>query len=667
VAAVPRWSRFDLGIALCLLIATAFVYLPVRHHDFINYDDPVYVTENPHVLAGWSTAGVTWAAVTFETGNWLPLTWLSHMSDVQLFGVASGRHHVTSVLIHLMSTLLLFALLRAATGARWPSALVAFVFGVHPIHVESVAWVAERKDVLCGFFWMLSLWVYVRWARRPAAWRYALLLATFTLGVMSKSMIVTLPFVLLLLDAWPLDRLTLGGRLIREKLPLLALSAGVSGVTFVAQRRSGSVVSLDVVPYGARIGNACTSYLSYLRSFVWPGDLAVFYPFRARSIWYALLAAVALAAISAVVLRAARRRPYLAVGWLWYLGTLVPVIGLVQIGAQARADRYTYIPLVGVSIVLAWGLADLLRRWPHAKAVVISMAGVSMIACAIAARVQVEYWRDSESLYRHAIDVTTDNYLAYNNLGTDQARRLQFEDARLSFEQVVRIRPDSAEALNNLGDSLLQLRRPADALVPITEAVRLDPDLQAAYVNLGAALTKLDRVGEAADVLRIAVRRWPADADAQLELGVALDRAGHPMEALPHVAEALRLNPANGDAHHDMALLLVGLGRLDQALAEFTEAVRLQPTSADAHFDLGNLLASTDRMAQAIAEYSAAVRIAPTMAKAHANLGSALAATGRLDEAIVEFSEAIRLEPDSPEVRRNLAYATALKRTRRQP
>ncbi len=340
------------------------MYFQVGAFDFVNYDDPDYVTNNPHVRGGITPDGLAWALTSGDDANWFPLTRISHMLDCQLFGLDSGRHHLTSVLLHALAVLLLFAFLHRATGARWPSAFVAFLFALHPLHVESVAWVSERKDVLCALFWFLALWAWVRFTLKPSRSRYLLAVAAFCLGLMSKPMIVTLPFVLLLLDFWPLRR----GLRIREKLPFFALSAASAVVTVLVQKSSGAVETLSTVAPVLRLENAAVSYMVYLAKTFWPSALAVFYPYPANlPAWQPVLAALAILGISAAVWMSCRRHPYLAVGWLWYLGTLVPVIGLVQVGSQARADRYMYVPMVGLAIMLAWGAADVLRQRPAAK------------------------------------------------------------------------------------------------------------------------------------------------------------------------------------------------------------------------------------------------------------------------------------------------------------
>ncbi len=384
--------RADFLICLVLLLATLFVYAPVRHFNFVDYDDPDYV-HNYHVKNGLSPESIKWAFTSGDAANWFPLTRLSHLVDRELFGDLSGFHHLTSLLLHCVAALLLFAFLNRATRARWPSAFVAFVFALHPMHVESVAWVAERKDVLSACFWFLTLWLYVRYTERPAAGRYVLALLSFALGLMSKPMIVTLPFVLLLVDIWPLRRLPLRGFnedskrrltiLLREKIPFFALCGAGAVVTYLTQQHTGAVVSLSKFSMGLRIENALVTYVVYVAKTFWPTGLAVLYPHALQiPVWQPALCALILVGVSALVIRSIQARPYLAVGWFWYLGTLIPVIGLVQVGEQARADRYMYVPMVGIGIMLAWAGKDVLARWPKAKLALVAVAiGGVLILC----------------------------------------------------------------------------------------------------------------------------------------------------------------------------------------------------------------------------------------------------------------------------------------------
>ena len=646
-------QSLDFCICVLLLLAILAVYGQVRSHDFVNYDDPRYVTQNPQVRGGLTWHGLVWAFTSAHDSNWIPLTWLSHMLDCQLFGLESGAHHFTNVALHMLSALLLFGLLRRMTGARWRSAFVALAFALHPLHVESVAWVAERKDVLSAAFFFLALWAYLDYTARPSRGRYLLVALIFCCGLMAKPMVVTLPFIALLLDFWPLRRKAAAG-LILEKLSLFALVAGASVLTYLVQEHAGAVSSIDQVPLVARLQNALVSYVAYLGNFVWPARLAVFYPYLIPPVWEGMTAGFALAAVTVLVLRVRGRYPYAAVGWLWYLGTLVPVIGLVQAGSQSRADRYTYIPMVGISIVLAWGAAEAVGRWRWGRRALAAAMVAVCSAWAVVAWFNVEHWRNSISLFRHAIDVTTDNYVAYNNLAVALRQAGELDEAVSSFESVLRIRPQDAQARDNLGEALMAVGRVDEAVPHLEEAIRLQPGFAKARIDLASALIRSGRAAQAEAQYRAALQLRPASVEAHYGLGGVLAQQGRLQEALPHLREALPQlveavgsNPGDPDLRYNLGTLLGIMGRADEAIVQFAEAVRLQPGNPEAHFNLGTALAARNRLEEARDEFAAAVRLRPDYVNAHINLGRILAALGHADEAAREFSEAERLKPAS--------------------
>ena len=576
----------DLPIFLALTAAVFAAYWQTLHFGFVNYDDPAYVADNVNVRAGITWHGVAWAFTHSPAGNWFPLTWLSHMLDCQLFGLDAGRHHLTNVAIHILATLLVFAVLRRTTSARWQSAMVAALFALHPLHVESVAWIAERKDVLSAFFWMVTLGAYAGYVARPGPARYALTLSCFCLGLMAKPMIVTLPLVLFLLDYWPFAR----GLRILEKLPFLALSAAVSVVTYVVHARAEAVVSLELLPIGARLENTSVSYATYVGKMFWPGGLAVFYPYPPGSQgWAALLAGLFLAAATIAALRAARRRPYLTVGWLWYLVTLVPVIGLIQAGQQARADRYMYIPMIGLSIAIVWGAAEILASWPIVRA---ALAVVVCAACGVLTWIQAGYWQDGVTLFQHAVDVTTDNYIARFNL---------------------------ADALAARGED-------AEAARQLVEAVRIRPNAAVAHAELGRLLAKQQRTEEALAQLRTAALLQPGDAGTHYQIGILLAAGGRADQAAVEFTEAVRLDPGHAEAHRNLGISLAMLDKLPEAAEQFAAAVRLRPDDGNARFNFGVALAGLGRTREAIAQLSEAVRISPESAAARAALDDAMAA-----------------------------------------
>jgi tetratricopeptide (TPR) repeat protein len=594
-------------VSVALIAVNIVVYAPVVHHEFVTWDDPQYLLDNPHVSGGLAGPGIRWAWTSGYASNWHPLTWWSHMLDVQIYGMSAGPHHVTNLLLHIVNTLLLFGLLHAMTGRLGPSAFVAALFAAHPLHVESVAWVSERKDVLSTLLWLLTVWAYLWYLRRPRPGRYSLIAAAFVLGLMAKPMLVTLPFVLLLLDVWPLGRVTLTWskpqrsrvvELVREKLPLIALAAASSIITFVVQRQGGAVAASEALPIGDRTANALVSYMRYIGKMLWPARLAAVYPFsRPIPEWWVVGSLLGFLVMSIVAIRAARRYPYVAVGWLWYAGTLVPVIGIVQVGSQAMADRYTYVPLVGLFIIVAWGAVDLCARWPYRRQVLPVAAGLAIIACTVFARVQVEYWRDSLALWGHTVDVTRDNFVAQNGLG----------------------------------DALASHGRVDEAIAHLSEAVRINPDF----------------------------------APAQNNLGVELKRQHHLGEAIAHYSQALRTRPGFAEAHNNLANALDEEGRTNEAITHYTEALRIKPDYAEAHNGLGVALAKQERLGEAVDQFSAAMRIKPDSVDAYNNLGIALAIQGKREDAIQQFSEALRLSPGNPLARRSLEELAAAGRNSR--
>jgi Flp pilus assembly protein TadD len=534
------------GIVALLGLAILLVYAPAVHHPFLVTDDPEYVTENTEVLRGLTLPGVRWAFTTFTASNWHPLTWISHMIDVDLFALDPRGHHAVNVLLHVVNASLVFAFLNRATGECWRSAFVAGLFAVHPLHVESVAWVAERKDVLSAGFGLLTLVAYQRYAARPGAGRYCLVAAWYTLGLLAKPMLVTLPCLLLLLDYWPLARLRGPAparafpRLLVEKLPLFALAAISSLLTLLAQRAGGAMASTQDIPFTFRAANALVSTAAYLIKTVLPRDLAVLYPHPGTGLplWKAGVAGfLVAAATAAVIAQAARgRRPWLATGWFWYLGTLVPVIGLVQVGAQGMADRYTYLPLVGIFLMLAWACPDrppghVLRR----GAALAVVAGLAVLA-----RAQLGYWGDSVSLFSRAVAVTPPNWSARFGLGVALERAGRVPEATAQYREAVRLNPAHAGGHYNLGSLLGAGGRLDEGIAELRTAVRLDPTLTVARANLGYGLMLRGRLDEAVEVLRAALARTPDVADLHLKLGQALERRGEREEAWRHYREAAR-------------------------------------------------------------------------------------------------------------------------------
>ncbi len=624
-------------IGVCLAVLVAAVYWPVGHAGFVNYDDDDYVTANPHVLEGLTVPAVVWAFTAYHAANWHPLTWLSHALDCQLFGRNAGGHHAVNVLLHVANTVLLFWVLWRMTGATWRSACVAAVFGLHPLHVESVAWIAERKDVLSGLFWMLALWGYARYVERPTRARYGLVFGCYAMGLMAKPMVVTLPFVLLLLDYWPLGRTrwtpsVVGhsaplrlGELVLEKVPFFALAAVSCGATIWAQHSGGAIMSLERLPVELRMANAVVAYVRYIEKAVWPSGLAVFYPYQAWSPGAVIVAGAILVVVSALVIRGVRREPHLAVGWFWFLGTLVPAIGLVQVGVQSMADRYTYLPLIGLAIMLCWSVPSSVLAQRNRKAITGVAAAAALAVCAALSRVQVGYWKNSETLFRHALDVTRNNWVAHNNLGVVLKDQGKVPEAVAHYEQALRINPNYAGAHNGLGMALMSSGRVPEAIGHFEQAVRLKPDYAEAHNNLG----------------------------------VALKNQGKLAEAIAHYEQALQINPDFAGAHNNLGNVFLQERKVSDAIGHYEQALRINPDDPEAHYGLGMALMSSGRVPEAIGRFEQALRIKPDYVEAHCYLALALEQTHSVREAIAHYEQALRVNPDYVMAQNNLAWLLA--------
>ncbi|MCD6353687.1 MAG: tetratricopeptide repeat protein [Proteobacteria bacterium] len=584
----------NLLICLFIIIATLAVYWQVRDHEFISLDDPTYITENSQIKDGFTKDGIIWAFTTTYASNWHPLTWRSHMLDVTLFGMDAGWHHLTNLFLHIVNSILLFLILFRMTGALWQSALAAALFALHPLHVESVAWASERKDVLSTFFWLLTMGAYMRYAKRPAGKRYLLILIFFVLGLMAKPMLVTLPFVLLLMDYWPLGRIKkVSGirgqgsgippdmrtakvtRLLLEKAPLFMLAAASCIVTFVAQQKGGAVSSLELLSLKVRIANAVVSYSGYLVKMIWPHNLAIYYPHPgALPMWQVAGSGLLLICLSLVMLRATRKYPYLATGWLWYLGTLVPVIGLVQVGQQAMADRYTYVPLIGLFILIAWGIPDLIGRWRYKK-IILTISGIAVIVIFAAATwSQLGYWKNSVTLFERTVNVTTNNFLALNNLGNALAKEGKVKEAIQHYIESIRINPNFTKAHNNFGLVLAKQGNLNEAIRHFSEALRIKPDYAKAHNNLGAALARKGNLKGAVQHYKEAIRIEPDYAKAHYSLGVILKHEGRFNEAIKHLSETLRIDPDFSPlVYYKIAALYARQNKKEESIAWLRKAV----------------------------------------------------------------------------------------------
>jgi tetratricopeptide (TPR) repeat protein len=627
-------SSVPLLISLVLLAGVLLLYGRVRHYEFMCYDDPLYVTENSYVQTGLSGEGVQWAFTKLAgTGTyWHPITWLSHMLDWQLFKGDAGKHHIVNVFFHGVNVLLLFHLLRRLTKLLWPSAIVAALFAFHPLQVDTVAWIAERKNVLSTLFWLLTTFAYVRYvefaAKRDPRTKvfYVLVIALFAIGLMCKPMLVTLPCTLLLLDFWPLRRLNSGVtpampqgmlNLIVEKIPLFILSAVSCAITIQGHKQLGMIQDGQSFPLTARLGNSVVAYATYLRKIFWPSDLAVFYPLPET--WptsQIIISAVILVAITAVAVAIVRKTPAILFGWLWFLGTLVPVIGILQVHDQAMADRFVYVPLIGIFIALTWGLYDPLKG----KGFFCPIVAVLVALCCFGTAKQVGYWRNCQSLMTHATEVTKNNHLAYNNLGADYAKQDRLDDARSNYELAVKSKNNYPMAHSNLGVIYAQGGDFDHAMQEFQLALQFDPDYADALCNAGRIHLMQKRTDLAIEHFRHAIKMRPTHADAHLNLGQALGTVGKTDEAIEEFRIASRIPPVKPDAFSNLGVALAKKGQFEEAVAALHEALRINPRYANAENNLGYLYETQQRYSEAASHYQAALQLAPNHPDAQRNL-----------------------------------------------
>ena len=564
-------ERIKSGIVCIFLAAIVWIaFGQMLRHDFINYDDAEYITENVHVLSGLNWPDVKWAFTTGHTGYAHPVTWLTHQLDCQLYGVWAGGHHLTSIAIHTVNSLLLFLLFWRMTRDLWPSAFVAALFAIHPLHVESVAWIAERKDVLSGLFFLLTLHAYAAYAAKPQVARYLLTLGLFVLGILSKPMLVTVPCLLLLLDYWPLRRMTFPaskrdlagrfnlGRLILEKVPFALIAASWSLLTFVIQKKYGAVAEEAHFGIARRIANAFVSYAMYVWNTFWPQDLALFYPYPSTLPSGTVMVSVALLVLVSVLCIAKRRSsPYLIIGWFWFLGMLVPVIGFVQVGEQARADRYTYLPQIGLCLLVTWGAMELFSKWRRGREALAVIALFIITGLTALSHLQASYWQNSETLWHHSLANTSNNYVAHNNLGKVVMLKGRLDEAVVHFRKALEICDDCSDVHNNLGHALARQGHWAEAITAYQAAIRTGPNYPNAHNNNN--------------------------------LGIALAKVGKTDEAIEQFREALRIDGDYREAHSNLAILLLQLGRRDEAVVHLSEALRLKPDDAQVKAQLRQL------------------------------------------------------------------------------
>ncbi|MCL6518811.1 MAG: tetratricopeptide repeat protein [Armatimonadetes bacterium] len=613
--------RLNLIICLALLLLIFATFCRVLNNEFLSYDDPEYVVNNVNVH-GLNVRNISWAFRTVYQGTWQPMVWLSYMFEWELFRLGPFGYHLTNLLLHSANTVMLFLVLVRMTGLPWQSGFVAALFAIHPLHIESVAWIAERKDVLSTLFWMLALWAYARYVQIPKVSTYAPIIIFFALGLMSKPMLVTLPFVLLLLDYWPLCRSTLANRsptawnlklstkttshLIIEKLPLFGMVLVSCYIAYYAQQKGGAISSFEAIPFGIRVSNAIVSYVLYILKMLWPQKLAVIYPHPLNKIpeWQVVASGLALAILLYFAFRASKRRPYVGVGWLWFMGTLVPVIGLVQFGMHAMADRFTYIPLIGLFIVIAWGIPDLtgslsrnkvmeeskkasyfFNGFLHSSVLPLS-AIISLVCLSTCTFIQLGYWKNSVAIFTRALEVTSENSVAHTNLGTALAEKKDYKTAAKHFEAALRIMPDQPKTRFNLGNAFYGMGKIDLAIAHFTEALRLNPNFEDARVNLIAATAEKRRRASANMVRQVVRSKQRENALKHYRKGLDFDLQGNLNEAMKEYQEAIRIDPTFAEAHSNLGVILKELGKLDEAIGEYRKAIRLDPTLGEAHNNL---------------------------------------------------------------------------------
>jgi tetratricopeptide (TPR) repeat protein len=694
-----KWSFF---LALC----TCVVYWPLREFDFINFDDPDYVTQNPWVRGGLNVKGVAWAFTSASAQNWHPITWLSHMSDAGIFGLYAGGHHLMSVFLHAINAMLLAVALWRMSGRLICSIVVGALFALHPLRVESVAWIAERKDVLSGFFFLLTLLAYAEYVLRQRRGYYWLALGMFALGLMSKPMLVTLPFVLLLIDFWPLNRATYSGEssscremilelrpLIFEKIPFMSLAVISSIITFVVQREGGAVVSFERISPILRIENAFISYVRYVAKTIWPTDLSVYYPYPAQyPMWEVAGAVVLVIAAGIIAIRQFRVRPWLFVGTFWFLGMLIPVIGLVQVGEQAMADRYSYLPSIGLLVVAVWGITELWEFKRFDARSLGLLAAVTVLGCFVTTRVQLSRWSNSQALFEQALRVAPGTLVrvklanalllqgraneaiaeyqvallhnprfpgAQYNLGLALARLRRWSDAVQAYEAALRLDPDNADAHNNLAIALGEVHRYEEAVVHFKASLRLRPDDPGVLNNLGLSLAAQERFPEASECYAQAVKLKPHNPKAHYNWGVTLAQAGKLGDAVEHFNEVLLLEPMNPLAHNELGRALVEMEKYDLAIEQYRSAIFASPKFVGARVNLSLALAAIGRLDESIQTLRQALQLDSNDADAHNVLGFVFARQGRSSEAIPHYEQAIRVRPEFPAALNGLAWIRA--------
>jgi protein O-mannosyl-transferase len=658
---------YNIFICLFLLSAISLIYWKIHTYDFIVFDDDAYVYDNPHIKNGITFDNIKWAFTSFHSWNWHPLTWISHMIDCQFFGLNPGWHHIINVSFHIINSLLLFFVFKKMTGGLWQSAFVAALFALHPLHVQSVAWISERKDVLSGLFFMITLWAYNIYVKHPSKYRYFLVALFFALGLLSKPMLVTMPFVLLLLDYWPLERIRLKKlsginnsqplkiltRLILEKIPLFFFSAISSVITFFAQE--SGVSSFERIPISSRIANSLVSYLTYIEKMIYPTKLAVLYPYvLIQPLWKVFTACCIIILISIMSIITIKKMPYFIVGWLWFLGTLVPVNGLVAVGDQSMADRYTYLPLIGLFLIIAWAAADLWKKWELRRIwLILSISIIILVLMAVSSN-QIEYWKNSITLFEHTLSITSGNDRIHNNLAIALLKEGRIDKAINHFLQATRICPYEWDYYNNLGVALDKVGRSDEAMSNFFQATRINPKDIKSYNNLGAIFEKQGKEEEAINCYAQIIRINPNDYEAHMKLGDILYGQGLLNEAINHYLQATKINPAPEMAYNNLGNVFYKQGRINEAINNYLLTLKINPNRPETHNNLGNALNQQGRTSEAIQYYIQAIKLKPDFAEAYNSLGVAFINAGDINKAIACFKKASQINPAYSTAKNNL-------------
>ena len=664
----------NLFLGVLIFTGTVALYWQAIAFDYINIDDPDYVARNYILRQGFSKETIAWAFTTTQTANWHPVTWLSYLMDIQLFGASARVHHAFNIVLHALNAVLVNIVLRRLTGAAGLSLIVALLFAVHPLNMESVIWIAERKNVLSTLFWLLVMWCYAIYTETQSVQFYLAALTLFALGLMAKPMLVTLPCALLLIDFWPLnrfcaapensDRRSLSAHAIwlrtREKIPFFMLTAVSCIVTFRAQAIEGAVKSLDAIPLGMRLTNALVSYVVYLQKLVWPHPLAIFYPYPSQYPWWQPLGAFfLLAAGTYLALRTRKRHPFILFGWFWYLGTLVPVIGLVQVGSQAMADRYAYIPALGVFVAITWGAHAFIRQRGIPPAAAATAAGLAILGLGTVTGLQTRHWQNSKTLLQHATRVTQDNYVAHNNLGGAYAQSGQFDIAARHYAEALRAKPDHWKARNNLGLAMEQLGQPKEALDHYFKALEQNPDYAEAHNNIGSVMAKKGQWDEAVKHYRRAIQIDARFAAAHNNLAAVLAQNGQLLEAQTHYAAAVEIDPYLSSAVSQLALIQLQRGQIDEARKTLDAGHQRRPQDASIAFQLGRLHHLQGDLDRAAAYYQKTLRLAPQNAEALNDLATIYFQQKAYDRALELFLKLARRFPAHPETHYNVACSYA--------